>query len=134
MRAVATTLDGEHAVSGSDDNTLKVWYLESGEEKTTLKRHDYWVPAVAITPDGKYAVSGSNDKTLKLWDLEQGVIVSNFTGDSSFQTCYISQDCESIVAGDSLGKMHFFHLRIQTKMSSPKSLIFLNSMLQITFF
>ncbi len=64
--------------------------------------------AVAITPDGKYAVSGSNDKTLKVWDLEQGVIVSNFIGDNSFQTCCISSDGESFVAGDSLGKMHFF--------------------------
>jgi WD40 repeat protein len=74
----------------------------------TLEGHDVWVNAVAITPDGKYAVSAANDKTLKVWDLEQGVIVSNFTGDSSFQTCYISPYGESIVADDFLGKMHFF--------------------------
>jgi WD40 repeat protein len=83
---------------------------EKGRGKTTLKGHDAFVTAVATAPDGKYAVSGSDDNTLKVWDLEQGVIVSNFTGDSSFQTCYISQDGESIVAGDSLGKMHFFFI------------------------
>ena len=38
------------------------------------------------------------------------VIVSSFTGDSSFLTCEISPDGESIVAGDALGKMHFLHL------------------------
>jgi WD40 repeat protein len=71
VRAVATTPDGKHAVSGSDDNTLKVWYLESGEEKTTLKGHGDWVRAVATTLDGKYAVSGSDDNTPKVWDLKR---------------------------------------------------------------
>ena len=71
------------------------------------KGHDYSVNGVAITPDGKYAVSASSDKTLKVWDLEQCVIVSNFTGDSLFLTYCISRDGESIVACDSLGKMHF---------------------------
>ncbi len=108
VNAVAITCDGRYAVSASDDKTLKIWNLERGEEKTTLKGHDNWVNAVAITRDGRYAISASSDKTLKVWDLEQGIIISNFTGDSPFLACCISPNGESIVAGDSLGKMHFF--------------------------
>ena len=108
--AVAITPDGKYVVSASHDRTLKVWDLEKGEEKITLRGHDVWVNAVIITPDGKYVVSASNDCTLKVWDLGQGVIISNFTGDSSFQTCDISPDGESIVAGDASGKIHFLHI------------------------
>jgi WD40 repeat protein len=37
--AVAVTADGRRAVSASDDQTLKVWDLDSGAELRTLKGH-----------------------------------------------------------------------------------------------
>jgi tricorn protease-like protein len=70
--AVAVTADGRYAVSGSADETLKVWELETGREVRALAGHLYWVMAVEMTPDGRYAVSGSNDKTLRVWELETG--------------------------------------------------------------
>jgi WD40 repeat protein len=67
-------------ISGSDDKTLKVWNLETGQEKSTLTGHRDWVCAVAVTPDGKHVISGSGDKTLKVWNLETGQEKSTFTG------------------------------------------------------
>ena len=64
------TPDGRRAVSASEDNTLKVWDLESGRALRTLEGHSACVSGVAVTPDGKRAVSASEDKTLKVWDLE----------------------------------------------------------------
>ncbi|EKX31278.1 hypothetical protein GUITHDRAFT_52979, partial [Guillardia theta CCMP2712] len=57
-------------VSGSDDKTLRVWDLESMEEKARLEGHSRWVTSVAMSKDGKTAVSGSWDETLRVWDLE----------------------------------------------------------------
>ncbi|MFH1738775.1 MAG: GTP-binding protein [bacterium] len=70
VRACAVTPDGRRVVSGSDDQTLKVWDLETGREVATLAGHTGYVWACAVTPDGRRVVSGSDDKTLKVWDLE----------------------------------------------------------------
>ena len=72
VNSVVIAPDGKTAVSGSGDNTLKVWDLQTGKKISTLTGHNSYVFAVAIAPDGKTAVSGSNDNTLKLWDLQTG--------------------------------------------------------------
>ncbi|MCT7983692.1 NB-ARC domain-containing protein, partial [Laspinema sp. A4] len=69
VNAVAISGDGQRVVSGSNDNTLKVWNLATGEEERTLTGHSDWVGAVAISGDGQRVVSGSNDNTLKVWNL-----------------------------------------------------------------
>jgi WD40 repeat protein len=70
--AVAVTSDGRRAVSASDDRTLRVWDLETGQTLCTLECHTFAVRAVAVTPDGRRAVSASRDQTLRFWDLESG--------------------------------------------------------------
>jgi WD40 repeat protein len=81
--AVSITPDGNYAISSSEDNTLKVWNLKTGEEICTLKGHSLRAKAVSITPDGNYAVSASWDHTLKIWDLKNGREVRTLKGHSS---------------------------------------------------
>ena len=57
----------EETVSGSFDNTIKIWNLQTGELKNTLTGHTDLVYAVAISPDGQTLVSGSKDNTIKMW-------------------------------------------------------------------
>jgi len=72
VSACAVTPDGRRAVSASNDQTLKVWDLESGRVLATLEGHVDRVNACAVTLDGRRAVSASSDRTLKVWDLETG--------------------------------------------------------------
>lgn len=60
--------DGKRLVSGSVDETVKIWDVASGQETLTLNEHKNKVCSVAFSPDGKQLVSGSLDNTVKLWD------------------------------------------------------------------
>jgi WD40 repeat protein len=61
--------DGQLLASGSQDRTVRVWELATGQEVLCLKGHQRPVLTVAFSPDGKQVVSGSRDTTALVWDL-----------------------------------------------------------------
>ncbi|MFM6280855.1 MAG: WD40 repeat domain-containing protein, partial [Dolichospermum sp.] len=67
---IAVTPDGKTVISGSNDETIKIWDLVTGTEKLTFKGHSNSVNAIALTPDGKTVISGSSDNTIKIWNLQ----------------------------------------------------------------
>jgi WD40 repeat protein len=74
--SVAFSPDGKRIVSGSGDNTVRVWDAETGEAvHTPLQGHTRGVSSVAFSPDGKRIVSGSDDYTVRVWDVETGQAV-----------------------------------------------------------
>ena len=81
--SVAFSADGRYALSGSNDNTLKLWDVSSGQEVRTFSGHTNAVQSVAFSADGRYALSGSADKTLKLWNVSNGQEVRTFSGHTS---------------------------------------------------
>jgi len=91
--------DGTKIVSASDDETLKLWDVETGNEIRTFTGHSNFVLGCAFSPDGRKVVSASIDKTLKLWDVETGVEIRTFTGHSEWVTrCAFSPDGTKVVS------------------------------------
>ncbi|MEH2236663.1 serine/threonine-protein kinase [Nostoc sp.] len=98
--AVNSNSLSHNLASGSDDKTVKIWNIESGDEIRTFTGHSDWVYAVAISPDGKTVVSGSKDKTIKVWNLNTGKESRTLNGHKDFvNSVAISPDGETIVSG-----------------------------------
>ena len=75
VQSVTISPDGKTIVSGSSDETIKIWDIQSGECLNTLYGHSYSVESVAISPDGKTIVSGSGNGTIKIWDIKSGKLI-----------------------------------------------------------
>ena len=59
----------QYLVTGSRDNTVKLWRVDTGNVVRTITGHTHWVTSVDISPDGRYIASGSGDGTVKLWEI-----------------------------------------------------------------
>ncbi|KAJ3031652.1 UNVERIFIED_CONTAM: hypothetical protein HDU68_001732 [Siphonaria sp. JEL0065] len=58
-------------VTGSSDQLVKVWSVESGGCVRTFSGHDSAVYAVAISLDGSLIAAGDNSKFVKIWSTSQ---------------------------------------------------------------
>jgi len=72
INSVAVSPDGSWAVSCSDDKTVKIWDMKTGECRATLEGHTDRVLSVTITPDGNRILSGSLDNSVRVWDAGSG--------------------------------------------------------------
>jgi WD40 repeat protein len=72
VTCVALSPDGKAVLSGSKDESIKLWNVVTGEILWTAESHKRGVNAVTFSPDGKTALSGGNDGKLRLWDVETG--------------------------------------------------------------
>jgi len=77
--------NGSRIVSGSDDNTLKVWSAVSGKCLKTLTGHTGGVWASQMRRNT--IISGSTDRTLKIWNADTGECVHTLHGHTSTVRC-----------------------------------------------
>jgi WD40 repeat protein len=80
VQCAALSPDGHLAVSGGDDDDLRVWDVATGKMLRLLKGHANQVWSVAFSPDGKHILSGGDDRTVRLWSTADGKEVRRFTG------------------------------------------------------
>jgi len=80
VQDVAISVDGQFALTGSWDGTLRLWDLHTGLTTRRFIGHTRDVLSVAFSADNRQIVSGSRDKTINLWNT-LGVLKFTITED-----------------------------------------------------
>ena len=70
VNSVSYSPDGTKIISGSGDETVKIWDANTGQCLKTLMGHLDGVTSVVYSPDGTKIISGSYDNTIKIWGEE----------------------------------------------------------------
>ncbi|KAH7904741.1 WD40-repeat-containing domain protein [Hygrophoropsis aurantiaca] len=73
VSSVAYLKNGKQIVSGSTDQTIRIWNMENGKQESASMAHGSSVHSIAISPDEKTLVSGGSG--MILWDLESWAVV-----------------------------------------------------------
>ncbi len=104
VTSVAMSPDGSRIVTGSFDDTAKVWDARTFAELATLKGHGNSVYSVAVSPDGSRIVTGSGDNTAKVWDARTFAELVTLKGHGDQVTSVaVSADGSRIVTGSGDG-------------------------------
>ena len=78
VTALVALPDNQHALSGSDDKTVKLFNVNDGAVVRTFTHHT-WVHSLALLPDGRRFVSGSYDTTARIVEIAFDSTVAELT-------------------------------------------------------
>ena len=100
VNAVAFSTNGQHIATGSNDGTLRLWDVDTGQCLRALTGHESGLTSVTFSPDGLHIASGSHDHTLRLWDVDTGQCLRVMTGHEDWVTSVaFSPNGQNIVSG-----------------------------------
>jgi WD40 repeat protein len=96
VSSAAIAADNNTVISGSVDNTIKIWNLRTGQLKRTLTGHTGVIDYLSVTPDGKYIVSAES-KNVRIWNLLTGALIRELGNSGTISFVETSQDGKTLV-------------------------------------
>ncbi|MGB9368454.1 MAG: TIR domain-containing protein [Xanthobacteraceae bacterium] len=78
-RLLSASGERTYTIPNYNDNTVRLWDIETGAQSLILKGHASMVNALCALPNGRLA-SGSDDRTIRLWDARTGAQAARLDG------------------------------------------------------
>jgi tetratricopeptide (TPR) repeat protein len=102
--------------------TVRLWDLDSGQQRVSLKGHPNRILALAFFPDGKTLATGSQDMTIKLWDLATGQERVTLKGHKAAVSCLaIAPDGNLLVSGSDDGTIKLWRAATDEEATALKA-------------
>ena len=109
--AMVFSRDGRRLYSGTRNQEIKVWDVESGRNLATETEHGQFITGMALLPDESRLISASIYQTIKLWSPERMEDVLTVRGlDASIRCVAVDPDGSRIFTGLSNGHVHMMDL------------------------
>lgn len=109
VTAVKFSADSKYIISGSEDNTVKVWTREGENIKTLFGATDS-ITCVSISKENKFILAGSEDETVRVWDFKGDLLHTFEQYNSAIKSIAISPDEKIVVSGEEVGKLFIQNL------------------------
>ncbi len=108
LSAIASSAKGDVLLTGSYDDSIKVWDVARGEVLATIKEQARTPAALAVSPDlSMMAVSFQGQGTaVELWDMKARSVLKTFDAGGSTISLAFAPDGKSFAAGTTRGTTH----------------------------
>ena len=80
VNSLAWSQDGQTLASGSSDQMIRLWNVNTGQLLRVLEGHTSAVGFIAISHNGQLLASNSNDGKIQLWDFSTGKPIVELKG------------------------------------------------------
>ena len=120
-RVRCVSLDGSLLLSGSDDRSAKVWWVDSGESSEscgalrTLSGHAW--PVCAVWLAGGLAVT-ADTSTVRIWDSQAGGLLRIISGLTNTQEVRLDLSAGSLLISSSQSNISSYSLTSHTQPDS----------------
>jgi WD domain, G-beta repeat len=100
--SVAISPDGKFCISGSEDETIKLWEMSTGRLIRTITGDKTIVYALQFSPDSRRFISGiatgSRDGTIKIFDISSGKLIRSIAAHTTVNSIDFSSSGQFILS------------------------------------
>jgi len=118
LNAVAVSPNGRLLVSGSCDQTARIWDVNTGQETLRIL-HNGPVLAVAFNFDSSLMISGSADKIAYIWEITTKQEVARLEHDGAVTAAEFSLNGRWVVTGSEDGTVRVWEINKESSAKSP---------------
>jgi WD40 repeat protein len=98
VNGIDISRDNGAIVTGSHDNTIKLWDFKTGRLLKTLEGHSKPISSVHFSPKGDQILSASHDQTVKLWNLNGDILLDIEAHTGQVSSAEFSPTGENIIS------------------------------------